>query len=184
MSEPAGLSPLSPPDPVHNLTLSSNGLLSGTPPAQGSYSFTVEADGNGGYAQRTFTFTVVGPLTLTVTPTSISNGEQGVSVSEDPSVTCIYCLNGGLLPPTAQIIAGSGGSAEFIAKSMASSLDRQTKPKDAKIRASSTATGDETHALRGRFPSPHLHHPLTPTNHYPSPPHDPLKISPRLLNSN
>jgi hypothetical protein len=92
------------------LTLSSNGLLSGTLTAQGSYSFTVEADGNG-YAQRTFTFTVVGPLT--VTPTSISNAEQGVpypprqfmATSGTGSYTWSLSSNA---PPGVTINAGTG----------------------------------------------------------------------------
>jgi hypothetical protein len=83
------------------LSLSSGGALSGTPSAAGSYGFIVQAidpDGNTGF--RTYTLNI-GGATLTVNPSTLPNGSQGVSYSQTITAT------GGTGPYTFSITSGS-----------------------------------------------------------------------------
>ena len=96
------------------LTLSSSGVLSGTPTAGGSFSFTVSATdsstGAGPYtAGQSYTLTVT-TATITLSPTSLPAAQVGASYSQ--TITA----SGGVSPYTYTVTAGSlpaGVDAEF-----------------------------------------------------------------------
>ena len=91
------------------VTLGTNGTLSGTPTAGGSYSFTVTAKdatttANGGpyTAARSYTLTVA-TATVALSPTNLSAGTSGVAYSETLSATggtapYAYAVTAGALP--------------------------------------------------------------------------------------
>ena len=63
------------------LTLSSGGVLSGTPTVAGTYNFTITGtDSNGNTGSRAYSITVYAPIT--VSPTSLPNGTTGTSYSQ------------------------------------------------------------------------------------------------------
>jgi uncharacterized protein YhjY with autotransporter beta-barrel domain len=83
------------------LTLSSAGVLSGTPTANGSFGFILQAtDVNGNTGFRTYSL-VIGSNSLTLSPTSLPNGSQGTAYSQ--TVTA----SGGGAPYTYSIASGS-----------------------------------------------------------------------------
>ena len=83
------------------LTLSSAGVLSGTPTANGSFGFILQAtDVNGNTGFRTYSL-VIGSNSLTFSPTSLPNGSQGTPYSQ--TVTA----SGGGAPYTYSIASGS-----------------------------------------------------------------------------
>ena len=72
-------------NPPAGVTLSSSGLLSGTPTAEGSYTFVVRAEGGGGTtATATYTINVRQPLGLSAL---FSKSEVGIPVSVKPTGT-------------------------------------------------------------------------------------------------
>jgi len=72
-------------NPPAGLTLSSSGLLSGTPTAEGSYRFVVRAEGGGGtVATATYTINVRQPLALNA---SFGKSEVGIPFSVKPTGT-------------------------------------------------------------------------------------------------
>ena len=72
-------------NPPAGVTLSSNGLLSGTPTAEGSYTFVVGAEGGGGTtATATYTINVRQPLGLNA---SFGKSEVGIPFSVKPTST-------------------------------------------------------------------------------------------------
>ncbi|GAB2866396.1 T9SS type A sorting domain-containing protein [Hymenobacter ruber] len=82
-----------------------NGTLSGTPTASGSFTFTVMATDNsaapGPYSgSRTYTVAITAP-TITLAPTTLPNGTQGVAYSQALSAS------GGTAPYTYAITAGA-----------------------------------------------------------------------------
>ncbi len=81
------------------LTLSSSGLLSGTPTAAGSSTFTVQVtDASGSTASRSLTVTIAAAPSISFTPAA---GEVSVAYSQQPTLT------GGTGPITWSITAGS-----------------------------------------------------------------------------
>jgi len=87
------------------LTLASNGALSGTPTAGGTFNFTVTATdsstGAGPYtASQAVTLTVNGS-TIAVTPTALAGGTRGVAYSQSVSAT------GGVAPYTYTVASGA-----------------------------------------------------------------------------
>jgi len=72
-------------NPPAGLTLSSSGLLSGTPTAEGSYTFVVRAEGGGGTtATATYTINVRQPLGLDA---SFGKSEVGIPITVQPTGT-------------------------------------------------------------------------------------------------
>ncbi len=83
------------------LTLSLNGLISGTPTQAGTSSFTIEAtDANGCIGTRVYTVTVNCP-TVTVNPLTLPNGIVGAAYNQT------FTQTGGSGTPTWSLSAGS-----------------------------------------------------------------------------
>jgi hypothetical protein len=83
------------------LTLSSSGVLSGTPTTVGSFTFTVTAtDALSCGGSRTYTVAVNCP-TITISPATLPNGTTGVAYSQ--TITA----SGGTAPYTFSVISGS-----------------------------------------------------------------------------
>jgi uncharacterized protein YhjY with autotransporter beta-barrel domain len=94
--------------------LASDGTMSGTPSAGGSFTFIVQAqdpDGNSGF--RTYNI-VVGANSISISPPTLPNGTQGVGYSQ--SVTAsggdggpyTYSVSSGALPSGLSLNTGSG----------------------------------------------------------------------------
>ena len=82
------------------LTLSGTGVVSGTPTAVGTFSFTVRAtDANGCRGRRVHTIQIC-PL-ITVSPRTLVAGKVGVSYGQT------FTANGGTAPYTFKIISGA-----------------------------------------------------------------------------
>ena len=80
------------------LTLSSDGLLSGTPTQAGTFTFVIEARNNGGYATREFTFEVSPQPEFNVTATVVppqGGSFSGVSLTQGASMTFTATPNSG-----------------------------------------------------------------------------------------
>lgn len=82
--------------------------LNGTPPAIGSYTFTLVATSSGGYGQRTYTLVVVGIATA-----SLANGTEDTAYSETltaPSITgtLTWSVIVGTLPTGLSLDSGTG----------------------------------------------------------------------------
>ena len=83
------------------LTLTSAGVLSGTPTANGSFGFIIQAtDVNGNTGFRTYSL-VIGSNSLTFTQSSLPNGSQGTPYNQTLTAT------GGGAPYTYSIASGS-----------------------------------------------------------------------------
>ncbi len=81
------------------VTLSSTGLLAGTPTTAGSYTFTVQvSDASGSTASRSLTLTIAAAPTISFAPAA---GEVSVAYSQQPTLT------GGTAPISWSITAGS-----------------------------------------------------------------------------
>jgi hypothetical protein len=65
------------------LTLTSGGLLSGTPTTEGHYSFTITATASAGYSDSVATSLAVAPASLAVTPSSLPGAVSGYPYSTD-----------------------------------------------------------------------------------------------------
>jgi len=84
------------------MTLSSAGLLSGTPTATGTFNFTVTAtDTNGCTGARSYTLTIECPI-ITVSPTSVSNGTIGGAYA-----STTITQSGGVGPATFAVTSGA-----------------------------------------------------------------------------
>lgn len=85
------------------LTLASNGVLAGTPTAGGTFNFTVKlTDAASQTATQTYTLMVNGAI-VAVTPSTLPNGQAGVSYSQSVSAsggtsTYTYAVTAGALP--------------------------------------------------------------------------------------
>lgn len=83
------------------LSLSSNGTVSGTPRAAGSFSFTISAtDANGFSGAQSYTFVIAAP-TVTVAPTALNTPVINAAYSDSISAS------GGTAPYTYAITAGT-----------------------------------------------------------------------------
>jgi len=86
------------------VTLSSSGLLSGTPTAEGSYTFVVKATGGGGTTDtETETLVVRQPITLTSQLSAATRAEVGIPFSATDSAaggegTFTWSIGNGALP--------------------------------------------------------------------------------------
>lgn len=96
------------------VTLSSSGLLSGTPTAEGSYTFVVQAAGGGGATDtETETLTVRQPMTVTSQLTGAVKAEVGVAIHATGSAaggsgTFTWSVTKGALP--SGLVLGPGGA--------------------------------------------------------------------------
>jgi sugar lactone lactonase YvrE len=101
------------------LTLSSSGVLSGTPTAAGTFNFSVQAQdstpaGSGGpnTATRAYTLTIAGP-TIVISPTVLPNGTVGTAYSQTVSAsggsgTYSYAVTAGSLPAGLSLNSSTG----------------------------------------------------------------------------
>ena len=100
------------------LSLSAQGALSGTPSAAGDFSFTVTATDTGGNTgSRTYGMSVGAPVTITVNPPELPDGEVDARYraelsAEGGTAPHAFAVTGGALPPglalsTAGVLAGT-----------------------------------------------------------------------------
>ncbi len=95
------------------LTLSTAGVLSGTPVASGTFNFTATAtDANGFSAGRAYTFSVSAPV-LTIAPSTLSAGTVGLSYQQTISAAggtapYSYAVSAGALPPGLSLASTTG----------------------------------------------------------------------------
>ncbi|HUA79618.1 MAG TPA: putative Ig domain-containing protein [Dyella sp.] len=88
--------------PPSGITIGSSGTIAGTATALGTTNFSVEvSDSAGNSAQVSYSLQVVAP-TITITPSTLPNGDQGVTY---PSQT--LAANGGTAPYTYAITSGA-----------------------------------------------------------------------------
>ncbi|MBI4548082.1 MAG: putative Ig domain-containing protein [Ignavibacteriae bacterium] len=86
------------------LSLSSSGIISGTPTTVGSFTFTVTAtDAQNCTGNRSYTLTIDCP-TITITPSTLPNGTVGLSYSQTLTASggtspYTFSVTGGSLPP-------------------------------------------------------------------------------------
>ncbi len=108
------------------MSLSSAGVLSGTPTVAGSFTFTVRAmdstTGTGApfYGSHAYTLTIAAP-TISVSPTTLPNATGGVAYSQTVTATggaggYVYSLSAGALPPgiglsSAGVVSGTPTAA-------------------------------------------------------------------------
>ena len=93
------------------LTLSTAGVLSGTPTQGGTFNFTVRVDASGSFTTKQFTLTV-----LAITTTSLPNGTAGTAYPQQTfavngGVSPVWSVSAGALPPglslsTAGVLSG------------------------------------------------------------------------------
>ncbi|TDN78992.1 uncharacterized protein YhjY with autotransporter beta-barrel domain [Stakelama pacifica] len=94
------------------LTLSGDGLLSGTPTAAGSFGFTLSAaDANGNAGTKAYSIAIVSPQ-VNVTPAALPDGSVGTAYSQPLSATggtapYSYAVSTGTLP-AGLTLAGNG----------------------------------------------------------------------------
>jgi len=95
------------------LTLSSVGVLTGSPTAVGSFSFTVQAsDANAFTGSRTHNLVVLPPA-LSIAPTTLPNGSRGTAYSQTLTASggntpYTFAITSGSLPPGMNLTAGTG----------------------------------------------------------------------------
>jgi len=106
------------------LTLSGDGLLSGTPTAAGSFSFTVSAvDANGNAGTKAYSIAIVSPQ-VNVTPATLPDGSVGTAYSQPLSATggtapYSYAVSTGTLPAGLTLPAREGTKAVEAARDRA-----------------------------------------------------------------
>jgi large repetitive protein len=84
------------------LTLSSTGVLGGTPTAQGSFSFAVTAtDTLGGSDTKNYSVTINPPFLITLSPSTLPNGDDGIPYNQTITAT------GGQPPYTFAVTSGT-----------------------------------------------------------------------------
>ncbi|WP_168389207.1 IPTL-CTERM sorting domain-containing protein [Xylophilus sp. Leaf220] len=95
------------------LTLSTAGVLSGTPAASGTFNFTATAtDANGFTGGRAYTFSISAPV-LTITPSTLSAGTVGLTYRQTISTAggtapYSYAISAGTLPPGLSLASATG----------------------------------------------------------------------------
>ncbi|MFO1394416.1 MAG: putative Ig domain-containing protein [Steroidobacteraceae bacterium] len=83
------------------LTLAAGGTLSGTPTANGAFTFTITSTDSQGYTgSRAYTLTIAPPV-IAIAPTTLTNGRQNVAYAQ--TITA----SGGAAPYTYAITAGA-----------------------------------------------------------------------------
>ncbi|MFO1406393.1 MAG: putative Ig domain-containing protein [Steroidobacteraceae bacterium] len=93
------------------LTLSTGGVLSGTPTVNGSFAFTVTSTDSQGYSgSRAYTLVIAIP-TIAVSPTTLANGTQNVAysralTSSGGTAPYTYAVTAGALPAGLALAAG------------------------------------------------------------------------------
>src|SRR5450755_2233316 len=123
------------------LTMSTTGLLSGTPPSAGTVTFTAQVtDFAGGISSGSFSFTVTAPLTIT-TNSPLPAGMVGVTYSQTLTATggsgpYTWAVTTGTLPPVLTLNPATGviggtpttaGTSSFTVQVSDSTLATATK---------------------------------------------------------
>ena len=97
------------------LTLNaSTGVIGGTPTATGSSTFTVQAvDSSANTGSRSYTINIGGAAALTLSPSTLANGMQGVAYSQTVTASggngaYTYTISSGALPAGLTLNAGTG----------------------------------------------------------------------------
>jgi hypothetical protein len=82
------------------LSMSSGGVISGTPTTEQTSSFTIRASNSGGNADRAFTLNIIiaAPVFTTISPLPIAIRDSSYSVAINASDATSYSLVGGSLP--------------------------------------------------------------------------------------
>ncbi|WP_455430086.1 putative Ig domain-containing protein [Noviluteimonas caseinilytica] len=94
------------------VSLSSTGDLTGTPTVAGTYTFTVSViDANGDFGSQTYSVTVAGANTLTVTPPTLPNGTNGTAYAQSMAAIggtgpYTYVVSSGTLPTGLSLASG------------------------------------------------------------------------------
>lgn len=100
----------------------SGGLLSGTPTATGTYSFTVQANTANGYVTRTYAIAVAG-ITTSALPAAENDVPYVAGLSESGLSGATWSVSGGTLPPGLTLSAdgvisgtpsGASGTYSFV----------------------------------------------------------------------
>ena len=102
--------------PAGTTLSTSTGTVSGTPTTAGAFSYTIKVTDSGSPAQTATTTTVSGtiaPSTLSISPSSLSNGTQGVAYNQmvtasGGSGSYSYSVTSGALPIGLSLNSGSG----------------------------------------------------------------------------
>ncbi len=103
-----------PATPVPGLTLSSAGVLSGSPTTVGIFSFSVTAtDANGCLGSQAYSISITGCPVITVSPPTLPGGVVGAAYNQTVSATggigpYTYAVTSGALPPNLALNAGTG----------------------------------------------------------------------------
>jgi len=103
-----------PATPVPGLTLSSAGVLSGSPTTVGIFSFIVTAtDANGCPGSQAYSISITGCPVITVSPPTLPSGVVGAAYNQTVSATggigpYTYAVTSGALPPNLALNAGTG----------------------------------------------------------------------------
>lgn len=110
------------------LTLSTSGVLSGTPTAPGTYSFIVRStDANGCFGERSYSQVITGCPTIAVNPATLAGGQVGLAYSLVFSASggtgpYTFRISTGALPPGMSFINGSVSGSPATAGSYAFSI--------------------------------------------------------------
>ena len=127
------------------LTLSSDGTLSGTPTASGSYGFTVTAaDAQGFLGSRAYTLTISAAPTITIAPASLPAANENLAYSQTITASggtapYNYAVTSGSLPTGLTLSSGGVLSGSPTANG---SFNFTVTATDAQ-----TYTGDQTYTL-------------------------------------
>ena len=103
-----------PTPPVPGLTLSSAGVLSGTPTTVGIFNFTISVmDGNQCPGSRAYSISITGCPVITVAPPTLPNGVVGTHYNQTVSATggaspYTFDVQSGALPPGLGLNSGTG----------------------------------------------------------------------------
>jgi hypothetical protein len=94
------------------ISLTGGGVLSGTPTENGTFNFTTSATDSLGYlGTRAYSLVVTAAPSITVSPATISDGQQGIAVSETITASggtapYTFAVSAGALPPGVSLSSG------------------------------------------------------------------------------